>query len=201
MENITIYNNVGEMICDDAFVPASWECYLDYMDDFDLMEPVYERSMETLRVTVERYIATMETFTVKKTKSLPAQMTMEEYRSFQKGEYKPVSRSKSNPRPSNRRERRGRPQTSIPINNTLILKNLPYHQTFTYSLMDKFEPYGKLKHIKVLRNQDKSCKGLAFVEFERKEDATKALKENGSRYEGRRIGVEYARPHKPHNKY
>ena len=48
---------------------------------------------------------------------------------------------------------------------TLILKGLPYDQTEDEDLKRRFEHYGPIRFITVLRNKDGSCKGLAFVRF------------------------------------
>ena len=48
---------------------------------------------------------------------------------------------------------------------TLILKGLPYDDTEDDDLMKRFEHYGPIRFITVLRNKDGTCKGLAFVRF------------------------------------
>ena len=80
-------------------------------------------------------------------------------------------------------------------NTTLILKNLPYHDTYTHELMDIFEKYGKLVYINVLRNEVKNCKGVAFIRFDTREESDEALKKLPTFwYNNRKIFVEYAKP-------
>ncbi len=89
-----------------------------------------------------------------------------------------------------------KPSTKSPesINTTLVLKNLPYNNTWAHELMSIFEHHGEIKVINVLRNEDKTCKGIAFIRFETSEGANKALKNLPNfLYRGRKIFVEYAR--------
>lgn len=82
-------------------------------------------------------------------------------------------------------------------NLTLILKNLPFDNTWTHEIMDIFEHHGELRFVNVLRNEDRTCKGVAFVRFMEPENATKAI---GALpdfwYNGRKVFVEYAKPRK-----
>lgn len=59
--------------------------------------------------------------------------------------------------------------------STLVLKGLPYHNTSVLDLMKIFEVHGFIENINILKNKDGSCKGIAFVRFEAKESADKAV--------------------------
>ena len=85
--------------------------------------------------------------------------------------------------------------------NTLILRNLPYHGTYAIDLLEIFDYHGEITGINIIRNRDYSCKGYGFISFDNSEQATKALAALPDfRYEGRKVKVEYARPKtKPKN--
>lgn len=79
------------------------------------------------------------------------------------------------------------------VNTTLILKNLPPNCTSSRELLEIFEECGPIKFINILKDEDGSCKGLAFIRFEKKEGSDKGLDLDGFYYEDRKIFVEYAR--------
>ena len=79
------------------------------------------------------------------------------------------------------------------INTTLILKNLPYHNTYTDDLMSLMEQYGTITMLNILRNPDGTCKGVAFVRFLTKESSDKALAAGDFWCDGRKVYVEYAK--------
>ena len=79
------------------------------------------------------------------------------------------------------------------VNTTLILKNLPYERVTTRDLRHAFKDCGPIKFINILKKEDGTCKGIAFIRFERREGSEKGLDLDGFWYENRKIYVEYAR--------
>jgi RNA recognition motif-containing protein len=80
------------------------------------------------------------------------------------------------------------------VNTTLILKGLPYTETWTDELMAIFERYGELRFINVLRDEDKNCKGVAFIRFYTRDGSDRALSDLAHfEYNGRHVRVEYSR--------
>lgn len=79
-------------------------------------------------------------------------------------------------------------------NTTLILKNLPYENVSEKDLKRFFVRYaGPVKFVNVLKKEDNTCKGLAFVRFENKKGSDKGLTLDKFFYDGRRVYVEYAK--------
>ena len=83
--------------------------------------------------------------------------------------------------------------TSTFINTTIILKNLPYQGVEFEDLRSIFTPCGSIKFIKILTNDnDRICKGIAFVRFENREGSDNGVAMDGFWYKERKIYVEYA---------
>lgn len=76
---------------------------------------------------------------------------------------------------------------------TLIVKNLPYWDTYIIDLLVRFETYGEVRNIDVPRNRNKSSKGIAFVHFESKDSADKAAKLHHYWQDDRKIRVEHVK--------
>ncbi len=103
-------------------------------------------------------------------------------------------RSRSNNRSPRSRSNNRSPRSREFINTTLILKNLSYNETYSEELMQTFEKCGTIKFINVIRNDDESCKGIAFIRFETKAGSDNGLQMDGYEdYTGRNIRVQYAR--------
>ncbi len=77
--------------------------------------------------------------------------------------------------------------------NTVILKNLPYRDTYVIDLLIRLEIHGTIRNIRVLRTKDRRCKGIAFIEFENKEGADRAVESDHFKYENRRVSINYAK--------
>ena len=86
--------------------------------------------------------------------------------------------------------------TPIP-NRIIVLKNLPREGVSEKDLKSFFKKVGPVNHVNVLRNEDSTCKGIAFVEFDNVNDAAKSLlRLNKFWYEDRRVYLSYAKPRK-----
>lgn len=79
-------------------------------------------------------------------------------------------------------------------NRTLVVKNLPHWDIYLIDLLEKFEKYGRILHIKILRDyQTGRCKGIGFVKFETEKDCGSSLKEMNHFYlNDRRVRIERA---------
>lgn len=84
----------------------------------------------------------------------------------------------------------------IPPNKTVILKHLPKEGVTERDLNFFFKKAGSVKNVKVIRNKDGTCKGIAFVEYYELDHAKKALKFNRFWYEDQKVYVSYAAPRK-----
>ena len=82
------------------------------------------------------------------------------------------------------------------INTTLILKNLPLNCTLSHELLKLFKNCGPIKFIKILKDKDGNCKGLAFIRFETREGSDMGLDMDGFWYGEQKIFVEYAHDHR-----
>ena len=82
------------------------------------------------------------------------------------------------------------------INTTLILKNLPHNCTSSHELLKIFKNCGSIKFIKILKDKDCNCKGLAFIRFETREGSDMGLDMDGFWYGEQKIFVEYANDHR-----
>lgn len=84
------------------------------------------------------------------------------------------------------------------MNKKLYVGNLPYSVT-TDQLKAHFETMGAVVDaIVITDSRTGRSKGFGFVEFEKEEDAEKAMKEfNGKDFEGRALVVNEARPQEP----
>jgi len=97
-------------------------------------------------------------------------------------------------KPSTKPSTKSSNKTNEAVNTTLVLKNLPYNNTWVHELMGIFEHHGELELINVLRNEDDTCKGIAFIRFKTSEGADKAVRTIPDFwYHGRKVFVEYAR--------
>lgn len=56
-----------------------------------------------------------------------------------------------------------------------------------------FEKYGDIKSVKIIEDFDGRSKGFGYIEFESKENVTKALTGDGSEFEGRNLKVSVVR--------
>ena len=84
------------------------------------------------------------------------------------------------------------------MNKKLYVGNLPYTVT-TDQLKDYFATAGAVVDcIVITDSRTGRSKGFGFVEFEKEEDAEKAIKDfNGKDFEGRALVVNEARPQEP----
>ena len=71
-------------------------------------------------------------------------------------------------------------------NTTIVLKNLPYWDTYIIDMLVQFEKYGEIEYVNVLRNTNKSCKGIAFLRFKDSRAAELAL-DNGNYWQDDRM--------------
>jgi nucleolar protein 4 len=81
----------------------------------------------------------------------------------------------------------------------IIIRNIPFDIKENH-LKKEFLKFGQIANISVpLKNETNLNRGFAFIEFENKEDAEKAVKTlNGNKYKGRHVEVEFSLPK---NKY
>lgn len=63
----------------------------------------------------------------------------------------------------------------LPKQTTVRVTNLPYDGTYLIDLLVHFEQFGDVKNIVVPRNEDKTCRGSAYVHFATEEEALKAV--------------------------
>ncbi|KAA6393788.1 MAG: putative U1 small nuclear ribonucleoprotein 70 kDa [Streblomastix strix] len=77
--------------------------------------------------------------------------------------------------------------------NTIIVTRLSYEATES-QLIKVFGAYGKIRHVRIIKDQKGKPKGYAFVEYERKDDAEKAYRQaNGIEIDKRRVVVDKER--------
>jgi cold-inducible RNA-binding protein len=88
------------------------------------------------------------------------------------------------------------------VNNKLYVGNLPWSLN-NQGLEEMFSQVGPLVSATVISDRATGrSKGFGFVEYEKPEDATKAVEEfNGKEIEGRALVVNEARPQKPREDY
>jgi RNA recognition motif-containing protein len=77
----------------------------------------------------------------------------------------------------------------------VILRNLPFDIKEQH-LKPFFSKYGSIVSINIpLNNTNNLNRGFAFLEYERKEDATKAIEGmNGQKFKGRTVALEFSLP-------
>lgn len=76
----------------------------------------------------------------------------------------------------------------------MILKNLPYNNVIEKNIERFFKKKcGPIRFVNVLRTNEGTCKGVAFIRFEKREGSDKGLTLNGFFYEGRKVSIEYAK--------
>ena len=75
---------------------------------------------------------------------------------------------------------------------TIVLKNLPKWDTYIIDMLVHFEKFGEIEFVNVLRNENRSCKGIAFLRFKNSEDANKAIDAGNYFQDNRMIKVESA---------
>ncbi|CAH0758684.1 unnamed protein product [Diatraea saccharalis] len=79
--------------------------------------------------------------------------------------------------------------------NKLFIKNLPYSHCAKEPLTDIFDKYGKLKDVRIVTFKDGNPKGLAYVEYEDDDAASKAIAAtNGLLIGDRHIEVAVSQP-------
>ncbi len=78
------------------------------------------------------------------------------------------------------------------VNTTIILKNLPYEGVYEEDIKKMFANCGPIRFVNILRRNNDTCKGIAFVRFVEKEGSDEGIKMNGFWCGNRRVGVEYA---------
>lgn len=77
----------------------------------------------------------------------------------------------------------------------MIIRNIPFDLREQH-LKVQFERFGTLASVSVpLNNQNNLNRGFAFLEFENKEDAQKAIDSiNGQKFKGRTVAMEFSLP-------
>ena len=77
----------------------------------------------------------------------------------------------------------------------IIVRNLPFDLKEQH-IKSPFEKFGKIVSVNVpLNNTNNLNKGFAFVEFESKADAVKAIEAmNGKQFKGRAVALEFSLP-------
>lgn len=73
---------------------------------------------------------------------------------------------------------------------TIVLKNLPRWDTYIIDMLVHFEKFGEIEFVNVLRNEDRSCKGIAFLRFKNPESTIKAIDDGNYWQDDRMIKVE-----------
>jgi len=74
---------------------------------------------------------------------------------------------------------------------TVFIRGLPFG-TDDATLRKDFEECGEMASFKVPKNEEGTCKGIAFIEYKTKEGFEAALKFEGTEYGGRTLGVQKA---------
>lgn len=84
------------------------------------------------------------------------------------------------------------------MNSKLYVGNLPYSIT-DQELSDLFSQFGTVVSATIITDRGSGrSKGFGFVEFEKEEDAQKAIEEmHGKEHSGRNLTVNVARPKEP----
>ncbi|VDO99288.1 unnamed protein product [Soboliphyme baturini] len=78
--------------------------------------------------------------------------------------------------------------------NKLFVKNVPKSAT-EYQLEELFKVYGKLRSVRLVTYKSGASKGLAYIEYEDVESATKALeKTDGTYFHGKQLMVSISNP-------
>ena len=88
--------------------------------------------------------------------------------------------------------KKSKPQKKKFVNTTLILKNLPYEGVYEEDIKKMFAKCGAIRFVNILRRNNDTCKGIAFLRFVEKEGSDEGIKMNGFWCGKRRVGVEYA---------
>lgn len=102
-------------------------------------------------------------------------------------ETKPTPEKKQDSPPVNKKCKKYQNQ-----GDTLVLKNLPFQGTNIISLMEVFERYGDILNINILKRDDGSCKGIAFVKFSSQRECQQALRLKSFYYNGRNVYTDRA---------
>ena len=77
--------------------------------------------------------------------------------------------------------------------STIFINNLP-PDTIQDELIEKFNEYGAVKAVRLLRANNGECRGYAFLDYDTEEEAIKAINEgNDTKFHGCKIKVERSR--------
>lgn len=61
-------------------------------------------------------------------------------------------------------------------------------------LSNMFAPFGKIKRVRIIKNEEGNSKGFGFVDFEDVESAKNAISKNGEKFHGRELNIDFSLP-------